>query len=147
MAAILSPLAERTAVGSVPRKNRASTKRGSTRPGSYSKNETATGTNFLTIRNYGASVRDIVQTSGLSPGTFYNYYRTKEAVFAVILRRLLERIRDEIKVARVKADDLEGMLLHGYRAFLDLLQSIDGARRFCELNQHHIRAQFFATAA
>ena len=31
-----------------------------------------------------ANIRDIANRSGLSPGTFYNYYRTKEAIFEAL---------------------------------------------------------------
>jgi AcrR family transcriptional regulator len=34
----------------------------------------------------------IVNRSDFSPGTFYNYFRTKEAIFEVLSQELLERI-------------------------------------------------------
>jgi len=102
---------------------------------------------FSTIGMDASAVRDIVEQSGLSPGSYYNYFGTKEALFDVILQDLMERIRAAANEARAQADDLEPMLLLSYRAFLDLVLSIDGAAKFVELNQHHIRSRLGSLAA
>ncbi|MDZ7895578.1 MAG: TetR/AcrR family transcriptional regulator [Sphingobium sp.] len=122
---------------------RPSLKRDSTRVQNSSKIEDAAWKVFSTIGLDAAAVRDIVEESGISAGTFYNYYGTKEAVFNVLVTRLIARFRQEGRVARAGASDVETMLERGYGAFISLVLSIDGAPRFFEVNQHHIRSRLY----
>jgi AcrR family transcriptional regulator len=94
-----------------------------------------------------ANIRDIVTRSSLAQGTFYNYFRTKEAVFESVSQDLLRRIRDESRIARAHATTLEEMLQLSYDSYLQLLQSIDGAMDFIARNQHHIRMQVQSSSA
>ena len=91
----------------------------------------------------GATVSAIVKASGISTGTFYNYYGTKEAVFDRILGDLTQDIRTISAEARARADDLETMLGRSYTALLDYILAQDGARAFIALNQHHIRGRLY----
>jgi len=102
---------------------------------------------FCTIGMDAANIRDIVKRSGLSPGTFYNYFRTKEAIFEVLSQDLLKRIRTEIRAARASATSAEELLSLGYQCYLNLLQSVDGALDFIDRNQHHIRSQLYPSSA
>ena len=69
---------------------------------------------FCTIGMDAANIRDIVNRSGLSPGTFYNYYRTKEAIFEALSQELLNRLRAETRASRAKATNLEELLFRCY---------------------------------
>jgi len=69
---------------------------------------------FCTIGMDAANIRDIVNRSGLSPGTFYNYYRTKEAIFEALSQELLNRLRAETRASRAKAATLEELLFRCY---------------------------------
>lgn len=126
-----------------PRRYRASPKRSATHAENARKIEEAAWIVFSTIGLDRASIRDIVVMSGVSAGTFYNYFRTKEAVFDLLMGRLLGEIRTLTGKARDDAADLESMLAHCYDVYLDFLATREGARRFCELNQHHIRSRLF----
>ena len=110
-----------------PRKYRASEKRQATKEQNRAAIEAAAWEVFCTIGMDAANIRDIVNRSGLSPGTFYNYYRTKEAIFEVLSRNGLERIRTESREARARAANAEEFLFLCYDSYLNLLQSIPGA--------------------
>ena len=87
----------------------------------------------------GTSITEIVRLSGISTGTFYNYYGTKEAVFDEILGNLTTQIRVITARARRRADGLEAMLRLSYKELLDFVLALDGAQGFVARNQHHIR--------
>lgn len=103
----------------------------------------AAWTVFATKGLDASTVRDIVAASGVSIGTFYNYYGTREAVFHEILDNLAEQIRHLSGEARSRESEIEPMLAHSYRCFLDFILGLEGALDFCALNQHHIRARLF----
>lgn len=129
------------------RKYRASEKRALTKQQNRAAIEAAAWEVFCDIGMDAANIRDIVHRSGVSPGTFYNYFRTKEAIFEVLSQRLLEKIRNENRKARAKAITLEQLLFLSYSSFLTLLHSIDGAMNFIDRNQHHVRSQIYPSSA
>jgi len=94
---------------------------------------------FSTVGFDGSSARDIIEGSGLSPGTFYNYFGTKEAIFDQVHEGLLEKVRLVTLDARNRGKDLQEKLLISYEAMLRLLLTIDDGFKFFEINQHHIR--------
>ena len=102
---------------------------------------------FCTIGKDAANIRDIVNRSGLSPGTFYNYYRTKEAIFEALSQELLNRLRAETRASRAKATNLEELLFRCYDSYLHFVESIEGAMDFIGRNQHHIRSQVYPSSA
>ena len=87
-----------------------------------------------------ASIAGIVRESGVSTGSFYNHFGSKEAVFETLLRELAEQVRELTARARARADDLEDMLRISFEALLEHILSIEGARGFIARNQHHVRA-------
>ncbi|VTZ22338.1 Transcriptional regulator, TetR family [Methylocella tundrae] len=125
------------------RQYRASEKRKLTREQNCAAIQAAAWRVFCSIGMDAATVRDIVNLSGVSPGTFYNYFRTKEAIFEVLSQNLFEKIRIETRQAASEATNAEELLFLTYRAYLDLLQSIDGAMAFIGRNQHNVRAQLY----
>ena len=129
------------------RKYRSSEKRKATREQNRAAIKAAAWEVFCTIGLDGANIRDIVKRSGVSPGTFYNYFRTKEAIFGVLSQEVLERIRSESRAARAQARNVEELLAICYESYLNLLQSIDGALDFIDRNQHHIRSQLYPSSA
>lgn len=132
---------------SPPRRYRASEKRETTKEQNRAAIEAAAWEVFCTIGLDAANIRDIVKRSGVSPGTFYNYYGTKEAIFKVLSQNVLERIRSESRAARAKAGSVEEFLSICYESYLHLLRSIDGAFAFIDRNRHHIRSQVYRSAA
>ena len=129
------------------RRYRASEKRTATKLQNRAAIEAAAWDIFCTIGMDAANIREIVNRSGVSPGTFYNYFRTKEAIFEVLSQNLLERIRSETHAERAKATSAEELLYLGYQSYLNLVQSIDGALDFIDRNQHHIRSQLYPSPA
>ncbi|MBB3953973.1 TetR/AcrR family transcriptional regulator [Novosphingobium sediminicola] len=123
-----------------------SEKREMTRAQNMEKIDAAAWKVFSNLGLDGATVRDIVSESEVSAGSFYNYYRTKEAVFDKLVAQLIERIRLEIAAARDGAKDIETMLCQGYGAFMHMLLSVPGGAEFFERNQHHIRSRLFGSA-
>ena len=132
---------------SQPRRYRSSEKREVTKQQNRAAIEAAAWEVFCTVGLDGANIRDIVKRSGVSPGTFYNYYGTKEAIFEVLSQKILERIRSESRAARARATTMEEFLSACYESYLRLLQSIDGAMSFVDRNQHHIRSQVYRSSA
>ena len=129
------------------RKYQASEKREATKEQNRAAIEAAAWDVFCTKGLDAANIRDIVTRSGVSQGTFYNYYGTKEAIFEVLSQNVLERIRSESRRARAKATSMEEFLSVCYESYLHLLQSIDGALSFIDRNQHHIRSQIYHSSA
>jgi len=132
---------------SPPRKYRTSEKRNATKEQNRVAIEAAAWEVFCQIGLDAANVRDIVDRSGVSPGTFYNYFGTKEAIFKVLSQNVLERIRRETQAARAKASSLEELLVVSYASYLDVLRSVDGALDFIDRNQHHLRSQLYPSSA
>src|SRR5437868_14886689 len=50
-----------------------------------------------------ATVRDIIRRTGLAAGTFYNYYRSKEEVFAALADDGARRFAPILKAIRAQA--------------------------------------------
>jgi AcrR family transcriptional regulator len=68
-----------------------------------------------------ATVRDIIRRTGLAAGTFYNYYRSKEEVFAALSDDGARRFAPILKSLRAQAPDFESFVhaaLHAYFRFL-----------------------------
>jgi AcrR family transcriptional regulator len=129
------------------RKYRDSEKRKATKEQNRAAIQAAAWEVFCTIGMDAANIRDIVGRSGLSPGTFYNYYRTKEAIFEVLSQGLLEQLRVQTQASRAKATTLEEFLFYCYDSYLNFVESIDGAMDFIGRNQHHIRSQMYPSSA
>lgn len=100
---------------------------------------------FSTVGLDTATVRDIVKATTLSPGSFYNYFKTKEVIFDTLLDLVIARAKDAILLCRSDEDDLETMLVKAYAASFRELLSLHGAARFFELNQHHIRTRLLSS--
>jgi AcrR family transcriptional regulator len=90
------------------------------------------------------TARDIIAASGVSPGTFYNYYGTVESIFDVVLSRVVQEVSAVTAAARARGSTLEDMLYLSNRAFLERISSMPLAREFFERNQHHIRINLYA---
>lgn len=90
-----------------------------------------------------STISEIVAASGSSTGSFYNHYRTKQAVFEEIISDFVKKIRSITASARSKAGDLDTMLQLSYKDLLDHIVSVEGARSFIARNQHHVRAKLY----
>ena len=68
-----------------------------------------------------ASVRDIIRRTDLASGTFYNYFRSKEAIARALAADAAHRLRPLLRAEREKAVDLEAWLDGAIRAYFDFL--------------------------
>lgn len=71
---------------------------------------------FRTLGYDAATIRDVVRESGLSPGTFYNYFPDKQSVFAELVDELLHRLRPRLEDARAAATSMESFLFDAFHA-------------------------------
>jgi AcrR family transcriptional regulator len=68
-----------------------------------------------------ATVRDIIRRTNLSVGAFYNYYRSKEEVFAALADDGARRFRPILHAQAAKATDFESYLRAAVSAYFDFL--------------------------
>jgi len=68
-----------------------------------------------------ATVRDIIRRTGLSVGAFYNYYRSKEEVFAALSDDAARRFRPILHAEHLKAKDFESYIRGATGAYFKFL--------------------------
>ncbi|HEX3917260.1 MAG TPA: TetR/AcrR family transcriptional regulator [Caulobacteraceae bacterium] len=74
-----------------------------------------------------ATVRDIIRRTGLSVGAFYNYYRSKEEVFAALSDDGARRFRPILHAEFLKAVDFESYLRGAIKAYFEFIAAEDAA--------------------
>lgn len=71
----------------------------------------ASARTVLSQLGYGAAtVRDIVRGSGLAPGSFYNYFDDKEAVFEALVAEIMQPLAENLRASRRNAPSVEAFL-------------------------------------
>jgi AcrR family transcriptional regulator len=68
-----------------------------------------------------ATVRDIIRRTGLAAGTFYNYYRSKEEVFAALSDDGARRFGPILKAVRAQSPDFEAFVRRAIAAYFEFL--------------------------
>src|SRR5829696_2947298 len=68
-----------------------------------------------------ATVRDIIRRTGLAAGTFYNYYRSKEEVFAALADDGARRFAPILKAVRGKGGPLEDFVRKAIVAYFEFM--------------------------
>lgn len=68
-----------------------------------------------------ATVRDIIRRTGLAAGTFYNYYRSKEEVFAALADEGAKRFAPQLKAIRAQSPDFEVFVRKAIEAYFEFL--------------------------
>lgn len=76
---------------------------------------------FSTVGFDAATVRDVVRESGLSPGTFYNYFPDKDSVFRVLVGDFLAALRPAVREARAAAETPEAFVEGAFRVVVEAL--------------------------
>jgi AcrR family transcriptional regulator len=78
-------------------------------------------------------VRDVVRRTGLAAGTFYNYFDSKEAIFAAVLEEVGGEARDRVRTARLAAPR-ERFLEAGFREFFAFVAAEPATFAFLDRN-------------
>ena len=81
----------------------------------------------------GTGVRDIVRRTELASGTFYNYFDSKEAIFAAVLEQVGGEARARVRDARLAAGP-DGFLDAGFGAFFAFIASDPRTFAFLDRN-------------
>jgi AcrR family transcriptional regulator len=68
-----------------------------------------------------ATVRDIIRRTGLAAGTFYNYYRSKEEVFAALADDGARRFAPILKELRGKGGPIEPFVREAIVAYFEFM--------------------------
>ncbi len=93
-------------------------------------------------RGYGATtVRDVIRATPLAPGTFYNYFKSKEEVFRAIREATAQTMRPLLREARLAAETPEAFVAGAFRGFF--AYAAEHRERFAAMrrsNALHLRA-------
>ena len=65
-----------------------------------------------------ATVRDIINATPLASGTFYNYFKSKEDVYAALRDEIALEVRPQLRTERQKARSADDFIAGTFRAFL-----------------------------
>lgn len=86
-----------------------------------------------------ASISDIVSASGLSVGTFYNYYGDKESLLALLVDKILGETRTALHQARSTAQSPEDFIFDAFSSFIRVLRQHPDYLLFIKKNTHAFR--------
>jgi AcrR family transcriptional regulator len=98
---------------------------------------------FSTTGFDSATVRDIVRQTDLSPGTFYNYFPDKNAVFEELLSGVLAELRPRVRVARAEATTGEAFIKDAFAAAVDVLLADEENFAFIQRSSNAFRTHLF----
>lgn len=82
-----------------------------------------------------ASISSITYRAGVGQGTFYLYFRSKEEIFATLVREIGHELRRRMAVAVTAAADLSQAAHVGVGAFLKFAQQHQGLFRIVQESQ------------
>lgn len=85
------------------------------------------------------NVRDIIHESNLSPGTFYNYFQSKEEIFEVLTDEIIDEVRTQIQESykNVKMDRTE--INKSLKKFFQIFLGNPRLMKFLSRNQSYLR--------
>ena len=69
-----------------------------------------------------ATVRDIINSTPLASGTFYNYFRSKEEVYAALRDEMAHQVRPLLRAERQRAQTADEFIAGTFRTFLSQAQ-------------------------
>jgi AcrR family transcriptional regulator len=87
----------------------------------------------------GSNVRDIIRASELSPGTFYNYFESKDQVFEVLLDEIIQDIHNKSRESWLKAWQGERNIQGAFEDFFNIFQNNSDYLHFFAKNQRYVR--------
>ena len=98
---------------------------------------------FAEIGYDAATTRDIVRISGLSPGTFYNYFSDKDVVFRELIQVVIDELQARVRHARMNATSASGFLNDAFRSYLDMFKQDPPLLQLVARNQAVLRMLIF----
>ncbi len=84
----------------------------------------------------GATVRDIVRATDLSVGTFYQYFRDKEEIFAAVVEEVFRGLRQRLRA--VRRDRTMSLPERIYQAYLAFFTFVVEERSLFEILERHV---------
>jgi AcrR family transcriptional regulator len=84
-------------------------------------------------------VRDIIRATGLSSGTFYNYFESKEEVFEVLLDEIIQDVHNRSRDTWKKVMESGDYMKQGFEDFFNLFHENPDYLLFFYKNQHRVR--------
>lgn len=86
------------------------------------------------------TIRDIVEESGLSRGTFYNYLGDKPTAIRVVTERLVEDVQEAVRAARREADSIEALVQDAFAAMIRVMTEDPYRLAFTKMNGMVLRS-------
>jgi len=74
-----------------------------------------------------ATVRDIIGATSLASGTFYNYFKSKEDVYAALRDEMALEVRPLLRAERYQAQTADELVAGTFRAFLSHVTQHSGS--------------------
>ena len=71
----------------------------------------------------GLNMRDVARGAGVSPGTLYQYFSTKDEIFATLYAEAIEAHTERLRPICEQADDLEPFIVEVATAYLDIYEA------------------------
>ena len=82
------------------------------------------------------TIRDVIGSTALAAGTFYNYFRTKEELLRALIEERVLELTDQLRQVRGQARSLDEFVHGAYlAAFTAIVQEPD--RKSTRLNSSH----------
>lgn len=94
---------------------------------------------FCDLGYEAATITDIVNASGLSVGTFYNYFGDKESLLVLIIDQIMTDSRLAIHLAREQATQPENFIHDAFSAYINVLKQKPKYLLFIKKNPHAFR--------
>lgn len=98
---------------------------------------------FSSVGFDAATIRDVVRESGLSPGTFYNYFRDKDEVFSVLIGDIMAELRPRVRAARSRAQTAEAFVRDAFAEAVEVLYANPANFGLIERSATAFRAYIF----
>lgn len=89
-----------------------------------------------------STIRDIVRRTGLAAGTFYNYFSSKQDIFAALLTDFLGRLNHNLTECRRSADSADNFIYFAYLALFRATASDPLVYELAHRNDRAIRELF-----
>lgn len=88
------------------------------------------------------TIRDIVRSTGLAAGTFYNYFSSKQDIFSALLADFLASLNESLRELRRQADSAESFIHNTYLAVFRSTASDPMVYELAHRNEHAVNELF-----